>query len=251
MSLENNSPNLEKLRESEQSREMDVAQVHDEILREKNQSHAGNEPLPAWLTAIFIVIVFWAGSYLSFYSGGFKSDVFDADLVSWTGAGAAQQTGPPDPMVVGKRIFSQNCAVCHQQNGMGVAGQFPPLAGSEWVQSLDWHGDNHIVKIVLMGMQGPVQVKGAAFNGAMPAWNQLKDDQIAAVLTYVRNEWGNKAAPISADHVKQIREELKGMGRTEPWAPTEIQKMPKQMFAPAAETAPAAPKPSPASAPKA
>ncbi|MEO6848073.1 MAG: cytochrome c, partial [Chthoniobacterales bacterium] len=141
----------------------------------------------------------------------------------------------------GKRIFAQNCQLCHQQTGLGTPGQYPPLAGSEWVQSLDWHGDNHLVKIVLMGMQGPLTVKGMPFNNAMPAWNQLKDEQIAAVLTYVRNEWGNKATPIAVDNVKHIREELKGMGRTDPWSPDEIKKIPKIMFTAPAAAAPAAP----------
>ncbi|MEO8204704.1 MAG: cytochrome c [Chthoniobacterales bacterium] len=239
MSLENNNSNDEEFREAELSSEMNVGEVHGSILQEKKDSHVGYEPIPVWLIAIFIAIIFWAGSYLSFYSGGFKADVFDANIVSWAGGGAGQQAGPPDPMVVGKRVFSQNCVVCHQQTGLGVAGQFPPLVGSEWVMSQDWHGDNHLVKIVLMGMQGPVTVKGIPFNGAMPPWNQLKDEQIAAVLTYVRNEWGNKALPISADNVKQIREELKGMGRSEPWSQADLQKIPKQIFTPAADSAPA------------
>ncbi|MEO6053239.1 MAG: cytochrome c [Chthoniobacterales bacterium] len=246
MSLENNNPDTEEFRESELSSEMNVGQVHGSILQEKKDSHVGYEPIPVWLIAIFIAIIFWAGSYLSFYSGGFKADVFDADIVSWSGAGAGQQAAPPDPMVDGKRVFTQNCVICHQQNGMGLPGQFPPLVGSEWVQSEDWHGDNHLVKIVLLGMQGPLTVKGVAFNGAMPAWNQLKDEQIAAVLTYVRNEWGNKALPINANNVKQIREELKGLNRSEPWSPAELQKMPKQNFTPEAQAAPA-----PAAAPAA
>jgi mono/diheme cytochrome c family protein len=122
-----------------------------------------------------------------------------------------------DPMVIGKRVFTQNCIVCHQQTGLGVPGQFPPLAGSEWVLSQDWHGDNHIVKIVLHGFQGAVTVKGQQFNNVMAPWGKvLKDEQIAAVLTYVRNEWGNKAPPITKDFVAKIREQTKD--RTEPWS---------------------------------
>jgi mono/diheme cytochrome c family protein len=125
-------------------------------------------------------------------------------------------------MVIGKRVFTQNCAVCHQQNGLGVPGQFPPLAGSEWVLAQDWHGDNHIVNIVLHGFHGAVTVKGEQFNNVMAPWGKvLKDEQIAAVLTYVRNEWGNQAPPITKEFVSKVREQTKD--RTEPWTPKELQ----------------------------
>ena len=86
----------------------------------------------------------------------------------------------------------------------------------------DWHGDNHIVKIVLHGFHGAVTVKGEQFNNVMAPWGKvLKDEQIAAVLTYVRNEWGNKAPPITKDFVAKIREQTKD--RTEPWTQKELQ----------------------------
>jgi mono/diheme cytochrome c family protein len=144
-------------------------------------------------------------------------------------------------MVIGKRLFTQNCAVCHQQTGLGVAGQFPPLAGSEWVLSQDWHGDNHIVRIVLHGFHEPVTVKGEQFNNVMAPWGKvLKDEQIAAVLTYVRNEWGNKAPPITKEFVSKIREETKD--RTEPWTQKELQSIGRVLVEEAAAT-PATPQP--------
>jgi mono/diheme cytochrome c family protein len=147
--------------------------------------------VPFWLIVLASVIIFWAGIQLALNSGGFRADVFNPSQVSWTGAGAGgAAAAAPDPKIIGKRIFSQNCAVCHQGTGMGVAGQFPPLVGSEWVIGGSWVGDNHLVKVLLAGMQGPVQVKGNTYNNAMPTWSQLKDDQIAAVLTYIRSEVG-------------------------------------------------------------
>ena len=110
--------------------------------------------LSPWLVVGFLVLAFLGAGYLFWNSGGFKVNVFNPSRVAWDGAGSGGAAAAPDPMVIGKRVFTQNCAVCHQQTGLGVAGQFPPLAGSEWVLSQDWHGDNHIVKIVLHGFQG-------------------------------------------------------------------------------------------------
>jgi mono/diheme cytochrome c family protein len=126
--------------------------------------------------------------------------------------------------VVGKRLFTANCVACHQATGQGVAGQFPTLVGSEWVLGGDWHGDNHLVKILLHGLQGPIQVKGDTYNGAMPPWKQLKDDQIAMILTYIRNEWGNSAPPITAEQVAKVREET--AAQTEPYTQNQLKAIP-------------------------
>lgn len=175
-------------------------------------------------------------------SGGFSAEVYNPTLVSWSGGGSGGAAAVVDPKVVGKRVFNQNCAVCHQNTGLGVAGQFPPLAGSEWVIGGDWVGDNHIVKVLLFGMQGVVQVKGGSYNNAMPAWNQLKDEQISAVLTYIRSEWGNNAAPITTEYVKSVREKIGK--RSDPWTQKELKSIPAEKAdtqAPAATAAPAKP----------
>lgn len=219
-----------------------VAQVHGSIMREQADPEDGYEPIPLWLVTFIMIVVFWGGLYLAYYSGGFRSDVYDAGLVAWAGGAAKpQDTGPPDPMVLGKRVFSQNCMVCHQSTGLGVPGQFPPLAGSEWVLSQDWHGDNHLVKILLKGLQGPITVKGNQYNNAMPAQN-LTDAQIAAVLTYIRNEWGNSAPPISEEFVARIRAET--ASRTEAWTQDELKAIPRELD----NTQPPAPEPAPADA---
>ena len=217
---------------------MNVAEVHGSILREQSEPHSGAEPLPLWLLAVFFSVIFWAGLYLAYNSGGFRADVFDPVRTAGA-AGEAAQSGPVDPKIIGKRVFTQNCIVCHQPTGLGIPGQFPPLTGSEWVLSRDWHGDNHLVKILLNGLQGPVLVKGNTFNNAMPTWSMLTDDQMAAVLTYIRSEWGNAAAPIPAGYVKAIR--AKTAGRTEPWKSKDLQDIP-------AEKAPTEPPPTPATA---
>jgi len=235
-------PPDEGFKENELASEMNIARVHGSILRERKEPKDGYEPVPLWLLTLFFAIVFWAGLYLAYYSGDFRADVFNPTRAAAAGAGAAQVAGPVDPRVTGKRVFTQNCVICHQATGLGVPGQFPPLAGSEWVLGGDWHGENHLVKILLKGLQGPVQVKGSTFNNAMPPWAQLTDEQIAGVLTYVRSEWGNNAPPITADFVKKIRDA--STDRTEPWSMKDLQAIPAEKVpaapAPAAPTAPAA-----------
>ncbi len=230
-----NKPGSDELQSRLEGEGLNVRDVHGAILREKDDPRDGYEPIPLWLVSGFMALVFWGGAYLAFNSGGFQSDVFNPAQVSWTGGGGAVK-GPPDPLVVGKRLFTANCVACHQPTGQGVAGQFPTLVGSEWVLGGDWHGDNHLVSILLHGLQGPIQVKGDTYNGAMPPWKQLKDDQIASILTYIRNEWGNSAPPITADQVAKIREQT--TDRTEPYTQAQLQAMPAEKFESAAPPAP-------------
>ena len=102
----------------------------------------------------------------------------------------------------GIAVYSANCQGCHGPAGAGVAGAFPPLAGNAAVQ-----GDQtYVADVLLYGLQGQINVNGQPYNGVMPAWAQkLSDQDIAAVTSYIRGAWGNKAAPISADTVKTER----------------------------------------------
>jgi mono/diheme cytochrome c family protein len=117
----------------------------------------------------------------------------------------------------GRKVYSATCAACHQPTGQGASGTYPPLAGSEIVT-----GDEaKLIRVVLHGLTGEIEVQGETFNGAMPAWGPtLKDDDIAAVLTYVRSAWGNKAAPVSAATVAQIRAAT--ASRKTPWTAAEL-----------------------------
>ena len=229
--------------------EADLVEQHDQLLREGNGPREGAELLSPWLVIGFLALAFLGAGYLFWNSGGFQANVFNPARVAWDGAGSGGPAAAPDPMVIGKRVFTQNCAVCHQATGLGVPGQFPPLAGSEFVLSQDWHGDNHIVKIVLNGFQGPVTVKGQQYNNVMAPWGKvLKDEQIAAVLTYVRNEWGNKAPPITKDFVAKIRDQTKD--RTEAWTLKELQAIGRVLVEEAAAApAPAGASPAPAAKP--
>lgn len=191
-------------------------------------------PLSPWLVGAFMLSLFLGGLYLAFNSGGFRQDVYESNAVNWAGGGN-QAAAPVDPKVIGKRLYSQNCVVCHQANGQGVAGQFPPLAGSEWVNGNDKHGENHLILLMLHGHQGPMQVMGANYNNAMPQWKQLSDEQIAAVLTYIRSEWGNKGDAVDPASVAQLRKEHSAQG--EAWTQAQLLAIPPANGAKAATPA--------------
>jgi mono/diheme cytochrome c family protein len=106
--------------------------------------------------------------------------------------------------VDGAAVFSTRCAACHQANGQGLPGVFPPLAGSEWVA-----GKEHaLAAIVLHGVNGKLTVNGNMYNGTMPSFkDQLHDAEIAAVLTHIRSAWGRQAEAVTADAVAQARKD--------------------------------------------
>jgi mono/diheme cytochrome c family protein len=192
----------------------DVHQVHSAIQREKREPRAGLEPLSIWLIAVYGLAIFFGGAYLGRFSGNFSGDSLDPALVpqpkSHGPAGpGGEQTQELSQADRGKKIFSANCAVCHQPSGVGAAGQgYPPLAGSEIVNG----GSRRVGMIVLKGLTGPITVKGMQFGTAvMQPWEKtLTDAKIADVITYIRQEWGNKASPVSTAQIAALRKELAG-----------------------------------------
>ena len=107
--------------------------------------------------------------------------------------------------VGGEKIYGTYCVACHQLNGKGDGSRFPPLDSSEWV-----NGDKKIlINILLNGLQKTIKVKGQSYTGAMPKHSFLADDDIAKVLTYIRQNFGNKADSISANEVAAERSKIK------------------------------------------
>ncbi|HEX6225334.1 MAG TPA: c-type cytochrome [Chryseolinea sp.] len=107
--------------------------------------------------------------------------------------------------VGGNKIFSAYCEACHQKDGKGASGRFPPLAGTDWVT-----GDkDRLIRVVLNGLEGNIVVNGQNYINAMPQHGFLSDDEVAGVLTYIRQSFGNNASEINADEVRQIRQEKK------------------------------------------
>ena len=116
----------------------------------------------------------------------------------------------------GAAIFSAQCSACHQANGQGIPGAFPPLAASEWMLA-----DAAIpVAIVHDGLQGEIEVAGNQYQGAMPRFGgQLSDAELAAVLSYARSQWGNDASEISSATVTEHRERF---GDRKAWSAEEL-----------------------------
>jgi mono/diheme cytochrome c family protein len=101
----------------------------------------------------------------------------------------------------GKKVYNSVCLVCHMADGSGVPGMHPPIIESDFV-----NGDpKQLIKIVLEGMSGEVEVKGEIYNSIMPAQAHLSNQQIADVLTYIRSNFGNNAPAISPEDVQQLR----------------------------------------------
>ena len=141
--------------------------------------------------------------------------VVGAALLPNDTAGAQAAATPKAPRT-GAQIFSSTCAACHQAQGEGT-NVYPPLAASEWVNG----PESRVVRIILHGLIGDVEVQGEVYNGAMPAWGpSLSDDEIAAVATYIRSSFGNRALPITATTVAQVRAAYPG--RTTPWTMPEL-----------------------------
>jgi len=111
------------------------------------------------------------------------------------------QTGKPTNYDAGKKVYSQVCMSCHMMDGKGIVGMNPTLSKTEWV-----NGDKkRLINIVLKGQAEPLEIDGEEYVIPMPPQPQLTDQQIADVLTYVRNSFGNKSSAITAAEVKAVR----------------------------------------------
>ena len=112
-----------------------------------------------------------------------------------------------DVTTLGEQVYYSYCGTCHQQNGMGASGRFPPLAETDWVT-----GDKErLIQVVMHGLEGSIEVNGESYNGHMPQHSFLSDEQIAQVLTYIRQNFGNNAGPISEDEVSAVRNQLESI----------------------------------------
>jgi nitrite reductase (NO-forming) len=129
--------------------------------------------------------------------------------------GGAIQTMPSTPakavpatrtmderMAMGERLYKANCVACHQSNGKGIPAAFPPLANSDFLMA----DKARSIRVVLHGLEGPIKVNGAAFNSIMPKLN-MSDDDVANVVTYVRNSFGNSGDKVSLAEVAAAKTE--------------------------------------------
>ncbi|KQV60568.1 nitrite reductase, copper-containing [Pelomonas sp. Root1217] len=145
----------------------------------------------------------------SIYSGKEVDSVYLGDraapnlgaVTTATAAAAGGTLTVKDQIAAGQALFAGTCSVCHQANGAGLPGVFPPLAKSDWLAQ----DAKRAVGVVLHGLSGKVKVNGKDYDSVMPPMNQLNDDEVANILTYVLNSWGNAGGSVSADEVKKQR----------------------------------------------
>ena len=143
------------------------------------------------------------------YSGKEVDEIYlgDESVATSIKAGPAKEAAPgtkPD----GKALFMTSCAMCHQGEGQGVPGAFPPLAKSDYLATISNSKRQELVEIVLRGRTGKITVNGSEYNGVMTAVAGLDDEKLATLLSYVSNTWGNKAPAFTTDEVKKLREAL-------------------------------------------
>jgi len=201
--------------------------IHADLLKNKPEPKEGYSVLPLFLLGLLSSLVFVGSIYFVHYRGGIDPMVYDERFDPKTAAkgGAVAQV---DPIAAGKRLYNQPgaCVTCHQANGAGVPGVYPPLTASDWVSG----SEDRLIRLVLHGLTGEIKVKGITYNGVMPAfglgsgynWN---DEKVSHVLTYIRQEWGNAAAPVVTAKVTEVRTQT-AAGRTTPWTAVELEAIP-------------------------
>lgn len=146
--------------------------------------------------ALVIALLFAACNVRGFF-------ISQTDDPVWHGPSDEQAAGD-DSQSLGAKLFNKNCASCHQRNGKGITGNIPPLVGSALATSEDV---TKPIRIVLHGFRGAIVRNGVKYNGLMQPWHSvLSDEEIAAILTYVRSSWGNTGGEVKPDDVARVRQ---------------------------------------------
>lgn len=175
-------------------------------LRENPDPHEGSNPVPFLIKLLIASVTAWGVFYIATTQHDDDPTLGDHRTLS-TLAGKVKGASAN-----GAELYAANCVACHQASGAGLPGAFPPLAGSEWVLG----SDKVLANILLQGISGKLTVKQGSYNGAMPAFkDKFDDNEIAAVLSYIRSSFGNTGAKVSADLV--AAERAAGKARTAPW----------------------------------
>lgn len=202
-----------------------IQQVHAILLREKSEPSEGFSPMPLFLLGIISAMILVCAIYMVHYRGDFDPLVydhrFDAEAAKGASSGPVVLT-PEQILASGKRLYT-TCAACHQANGGGVPGVYPPLAASEWVTG----SEERLIRVLLHGLAGPIQVKGNTYNGLMPAFGKVPgggynwtNERIAHVLSYIRHDWGNDASFITKEQVDAVFQAE--AARSKPWTQDEL-----------------------------
>lgn len=208
----------------------DLDRLHSAVKREKEDLAPESQPAPLWAMFLLMLVAIIAGGQLGPMTGGWSFNVSNPFASAGGGdprPGGAGAGGALDPFALAMKKGSSGYAVCggcHQGNGGGLPGQFPPLAKSEYVLG----GTERLIRIVQHGLTGPVTVNGQGFNtpgGMQPFGAAMSSQDLANVLTFVRNSWGNEASMITKEMVQKVRDEEK---RASQWTVTELEPFAKK-----------------------
>ena len=189
---------------------------------DSTEPRANWRSVPVWLLVLLMLLIYWGMLYFDRHGGWFSQEVY-APYKSQAEVAFYQPVTEGPDLARGKTVFESVCALCHNPDGMGKPNQAPPLAGSEWVMA----APSRLIRIPLYGLNGPITVKGQKMvfpTGMLAMGAALPEDDLAAVLTYMRNSWGNKASIITPAQIKAIKTEVGN--RPQGFTPEEILQVP-------------------------
>jgi len=165
---------------------------------------ADKQAVPVWLFILLLMLI-WAGMvYFDQHGGWFSQEVYAPyRSIAQVDAWQPRREGPD--LALGRKKFEDICALCHGTDGQGKPGQAPPLAKSEFALA----NPNRVIPIPLVGLVGRITVVGQVWDAQMLAMGAtLSDEELSAVLTYIRKSWGNNGSEINAAQLKEVRTEL-------------------------------------------
>ncbi|MCH2450360.1 MAG: c-type cytochrome [Gracilimonas sp.] len=163
-------------------------------------------PVPTWAWVMLLVIAAWSSFYIAQQWNVPKEYAGSPTYSQYTGQGergeSSIQTPPASKANIGATLYRTSCSSCHQANGEGLKGVFPPLAGDPVVKDED---PSRHIEIILFGMQGEA-INGVEYSAAMPPFSQqLSDEEVAAIINHERISWGNDAPTVTSDQVQEVR----------------------------------------------
>ena len=196
------------------------------VTADASEPKAMRRDVPVWLLILLLLLIYWAMLYFDQHGGWFSQEVYspsrsEAEIASYQPLTEGPNLGR------GKMVFESVCGLCHNNDGMGKPNQAPPLAGSEWVLG----SPERLIRIPMYGLNGPITVKGQPMEfpaGMLAVGASLPEheDDVAAVLSYIRQAWGNKASAVSPDQVRAVVKEVGN--RPQPFAPKELMELPEK-----------------------
>jgi mono/diheme cytochrome c family protein len=163
-------------------------------------------PVPTWAWVLLLVIAAWSSFYIAQQWNAPQEFAGTPTYSLFTGEGrdgpSSGEAAPASKANIGATLYRTSCSSCHQANGEGLTGAFPPLAGDPVVTEED--ATRHI-EIILYGMQGEA-IEGVEYSAAMPPFSeQLSDEEVAAIINHERTSWGNDSPTVTAGDVKEVR----------------------------------------------